>query len=727
MNNCDVLKISEVADLLGVTERAVYKRIDSGQLQVEFGKAPKLGGKRPMLVALSSLPEEVQMRHIQKTFTESQSSDEPKATLNLVEVPESMKAEAMRRMEICQQAVEISNDHPGGRLPGLQELAIRYELHVSTLYSWMKAFRREGFPGLIPGWGKKRGTFTALSMALQGVIRDEYLQPTQPSPTTVYRVVQELCAQLGQQVPSLTTVNRFLLTVPRTVKVMHREGRKAWRSQMEPKCFRDLNASAPNEWWCGDHRIMDVFVRLSEDPESKIFRPWLTAWFDLGTRTAVGWHVALVPNSDTIAMALRKGMLRYGIPQFLYIDNGKDYRCHYLNGKTTVSRNVGLDAQIDRVFMPGVLNPLGVGVHHANPYQGWSKPIEPWFGHTFPEWEKALPGYCGSSPKQRPEKLQAEIRRGELLTLAAFQSKLAERLDDYHATEHSTLHATPQSKWEGVNIEIPNPRALDLLLMRHKPVTVYAQGIKLFSAKHRPRYYTHPALDMLVGHKVDVRYDPQEIGRLYVFNHGQFICEAENQEALKMGASQEDMKKLHRRKKQAERQVMAYTDSHRELMNPDDVLNRVAEERQQQKVVNLDVQPPNLISPQAGTVHKTANTPFDFAAKRITLSRAATPSVPPATGSMATRPGRAGAPSTPTSPAPLRRLTSVREPQAGDSGPSGEGLTHSRQEVSMDSQDVLSEFVDFGEVDRVPSVPPLSPLSTSEENEEFTMEDFLDE
>ena len=123
----------------------------------------------------------------------------------------------------------------------------------------------------------------------------------------------------------------------------------------------------------------------------------------------MGYVMRLVPNSDGIALALRAGILRFGVPQELYIDNGKDYRCQYLNGTRETSRNVALSNDVTDTLAPGVLSPLGVSITHAKPYQAWSKPIEPWFSHTFPEWEKSLPGYCGQNGKDRPEKLTHEI------------------------------------------------------------------------------------------------------------------------------------------------------------------------------------------------------------------------------------------------------------------------------------------------------------------------------
>lgn len=144
---------------------------------------------------------------------------------------------------------------------------------------------KRGVGGLLPKWGKTRGQFLALSTPLQQFIKEEYCSPQRPTPTTVYRMALRLCDKLNEPAPSQATVNRYLLTLPQPAVVLAREGMRAFRAKMEPKCHRDLNASQPNEVWCGDHREFDLFVKTHHGPDAKLFRPWVTFWYDLGART----------------------------------------------------------------------------------------------------------------------------------------------------------------------------------------------------------------------------------------------------------------------------------------------------------------------------------------------------------------------------------------------------------------------------------------------------------
>ena len=569
----------EAIELTGLSKRTLYRHIAEDCWRTRPSASRGENGKAVVEIAVSSLPKSAQSLYwTTHLIPAPATAADP---LNLAEIPEALRTEARRRLSILEQAEPILAQPRGIRRDALAVFCQDREIGVATFYEWRAAYERGGIGALLPKWGKTRGQFLAISTPLQQFIKDEYCSQAQPSPTTVFHHLETLCRHLNEPVPSQATVNRFIMTLPKAAVVLAREGPKAWRAKMEPKCHRDLNALAPNEYWCGDHREMDVFVRSDDRDGAKIFRPWLTAWLDLRTRTCVGHVLRLVPNSDGIALALRAGILRFGVPRELYIDNGKDYRCEYLNGKTVASRNVALSADVTDTLSPGVLSPLGVAITHANPYQAWSKPIEPWFSHTFPEWEKSLPGYCGQNGKARPEKLADDIKRGHLFTLAEFAARIAERIEAYHHTEHSVLGSTPLAAWRDVEIVRPNPRTLDLLLMRQKSLKVYHQGIKLHD-----RYYWHDDLIHHMSATVEVRFG-DDLGRVMVFAGGKFVCEAVNDPAMKMGATREDLAALHRRKKFARQTVTAYVEARGVLKDPDKELARMAAEARSRKVISL--------------------------------------------------------------------------------------------------------------------------------------------
>lgn len=584
--------IEEAAELSGLDRSTLFRKLGSGELVPKAADEKSGNGRTQTLIQVSSLPLEAQVRYWQNALAPA-TPDKP--AINLAEVPKASLDEALRRhpfvlraLEIIESRAEVSKQ--------MDALAIEASETSRTLYRWVDQWKRDGMPGLLPKWGKKRGTFTALSTAIQEVIKYEYLSPSRPSVTTVYRRVTEYCAQLALPAPCVNTVNKFIKSLPLPARVMAREGHEAWRKECEPKCHRSWDDYKVGEMYVGDHRLMDVFVRWG----NLVRRLWFTAWYDPKSRTCVGWHVALEPDSNTIALSLRSAMLRFGVPRELYVDNGKDYKSHYLNGKTLTHKDVRLSNETIGALRPGFLNPLGVQIRHAQKYTPWAKPIEPWFGHTFPVWERTLPGYCGSDNKQKPEKLTEEIRSGALLTAEAFIASLAARIEEYNQTEHSELGGKPIDQWLNVAIERPDPRTCDIMLLRHKPVKVYPQGIKLFGSSGQPRYYWNDALAMHVGHVVDVRYDGNDIGRLLVFVNNTFLCEAVNQSALSMKASKQDLKDLHKKKAHAKKAALSYPEEHRTLMNPEEALRQIVNDRRNNQVVAIGQGPDPR--PQTGTI-----------------------------------------------------------------------------------------------------------------------------
>jgi putative transposase len=592
--------IEEASVLSGLSRATIYRRIGEGALVIT---REEINGQARVRIALSSLPASAQALYWSKRLLPSV-ADSVSDPLNLAEIPDCLRVEAHRRLTILDAAQPIFERPRGLRKAVLARFCRDRDISTGTLHTWRAAYQRGGLPALLPQWGKTRGTFLAISDVVHDFLKAEHCSPKRPDRTTLYRFLRTFCGSIHEPCPSHSTVNKFLNSLPPPAVILAREGNQAWRAQCEPKCERDLSDLLVGEWWVSDHREFDVFVQLpwwnhvTREMEHKIFRPWLTAWLDLRSRALVGYVVCMNPSSESIACALRDGILKHGLPAHLYRDRGKDYKANWWGGKYITHRNVKLSDDAMLLLKPGVISESGIQLHAAKAYTPWAKPIEGWFGRTFPQWERALPGWCGSDNKERPEKLADEIARRELLTLDEFTQRVGGCIDEgYNRTANSALAgATPAELWRGVAIQRPNPRTLDLLMMKHKPVQVTHQGIKLFN-----RLYWSDELMLRVGTKVSVRYSPAEIGRLIVLDPAthQFVCEAINEPAMRMGACEADMKRLALKKKQAKEAVQEYSGHRRVLREPDRAAEELIAERRAQKVVTL---PPRDPSPAAGTV-----------------------------------------------------------------------------------------------------------------------------
>lgn len=588
MNEDRYLSIDEVLRWTGWSRTTLYRRIAEGDLAVKPGEGGA-NGKAQSVIRLLSLPQDAQLHYWHAQQPAPVGTSEP---INLAEVPENARAETQQRLAIVHRALALL-DGAEHNPRGLAMLAVEVGISTATLYRWVKAYRVRGVAGIVPQYGKNKGKFLALPEALQTIIAQEYLRPERPSVTDVHRTVWTICEEARLPAPSPATINRYLATIPRPLVIAQRLGPKAYRAQGEPKIHRDYADLAVGEMWVGDHRELDLFVRGAVDARGrrKVFRPWLTAWLDLRSRVCVGWHLDLVPNSHTIALALRAGILRFGLPQRLYVDNGKDYRAKFWGGQQATSRAVEMDADTRTV-----LAQLHIGVTHAQPYTPWAKAIESWFGHTFSSWERTLKGWCGRDNKERPEKLAGEIASGDLLSLDELRAALAERIERYHDTEHSALNASPRSQWQGIEKRIPDPRALDVVLMKHKPAKVYQDGLRLFGLR-----YWHEALIPLQGRTIEIRYDPANIGALGCFSGRNFVCEARQDKAFSMSLTEQERREIVKRRKAARQILTDYRQTHTIAHDQEQALDLVVNDIRRSKVYVLKSNPvAGPVNPEPG-------------------------------------------------------------------------------------------------------------------------------
>lgn len=571
-------------------------------------------GKR-YLVALSSLSALAQKRwHEQKkrellssaevACTQEASVNEAVKTVkpsrdktetNLAEVKalvgqkrfEEMMQEADQKVRAVQEYLDIE-DKPG-RSELAKEIADRYGISDKTLYRWVKLYKDGGTAALMRklpslGVGTER---RAVSDDLEQLIIAEYLQLNRPKVAHVHRKAEKYCTLSNIKAPSRATVYRVIEELEKTqpdLVCLGRYGEEEYVKRFAEKLLRK-EPDFVNQVWMGDHHRLDAFINY----QGRAVRPWVTTWLDVCSRTIVGWTIAIQANGRTIGLALRHGMLRKempvwdgpmsgamsqaisslgwdqdilqqnagivspicGMPGLLYVDNGEDYKSKVKKGLKCesfgYSREVRSTCEI-----------LDIKTQFALPYSPWAKGhMERWFGTMTDQFARYLPGYCGNDNKARPYGLdeQAMAERGELLDIEELCVLFETYVDSYHNTIHSSLGMTPLQKYERtpkVRQGLPDERTLDICLMDMEKAKVYTSGIQRFGTGSRRRYYSHPELDKYVGRWVVIRYDPNRIGELLVFNptNGQYICTATNRELLAWDATQDDVSK-HMRKRAA--------------------------------------------------------------------------------------------------------------------------------------------------------------------------------
>ncbi|MEG1594679.1 MAG: Mu transposase C-terminal domain-containing protein, partial [Oscillibacter sp.] len=195
------------------------------------------------------------------------------------------------------------------------------------------------------------------------------------------------------------------------------------------------------------------------------------------------------------------------------------------------------------------------------PFQPWDKHIERPFGTICGQFSKWFRSYVGTltgsrTEAKRKKDIDQMLERGELLTMEEFYQAFQRYLDEvYHAREHRGLRDAGE-RWdtplevfqnaERYEKAVPPREYAAMLLMKADTARVTNQGINKFKT-----LYTHYELCHYVGKTVGVKWDVDDVTKLYVFDRtGKKICEAVSAELMQFGeqVSQTALEQLFRDK-----------------------------------------------------------------------------------------------------------------------------------------------------------------------------------
>ncbi|MGH8615051.1 MAG: Mu transposase C-terminal domain-containing protein, partial [Gammaproteobacteria bacterium] len=102
---------------------------------------------------------------------------------------------------------------------------------------------------------------------------------------------------------------------------------------------------------------------------------------------------------------------------------------------------------------------------------------------------------------------------------------------------------------------VPDEKVMDFLLMPGRTVTVHKWGIEMFGTADRRNLYQDDIFPerQLIGEKVTAKYDPDDLGTLYIYHKNQFIG-AVRQERRR-GYRETDLRDVYHRRKLARQAV----------------------------------------------------------------------------------------------------------------------------------------------------------------------------
>jgi len=381
-----------------------------------------------------------------------------------------------------------------------------------------KTYEREGIAGLIGNYGNRSGS-TTTDQEHQDYFNSLYMSENRLSVQTCWKMtVAKFCSR-SNDLSSFPAPRSFRRQLERQLSksaiYLARYGFKKWNRKYGnyiPRDYSNLNAG---QCWVSDHAQSDVFVTLQN---GKTVCPWVTAWVDMKTGKVLSAFLhAEAPNSDHIFQSFYHAVLHNGLPEHIYIDNGKDYRCIDFAG-----RRVKHTLSVNEDKATTTMTLLGIVVIFALPYNPQAKTAERVFLKFKEEFSKLFKTYRGGNVLERPENLTQKLKSDEAVDFADFKKLF----NDYAFNIYNKMPSygkvlqgrSPDDQW---NLEAPAKRvvskeALKLFCMRtSRPVLIKRNGVR--DSELDVDYWGEWMISNK-GKKVYLRRDIEDFNEAWVFD-----------------------------------------------------------------------------------------------------------------------------------------------------------------------------------------------------------------
>ena len=397
---------------------------------------------------------------------------------------------------------------------------INTNLNASTLYGWDKAM--ETNPSKIWGdYGNRKGKS---KIDTQPPLREFVIATINEYPhissVQLHQAVEVRFSAYNQDrskdeqisIPAKRSIERWVNSYKEqnAQKFAAMTNPDKWKNKYMP-AFGTVGVAALNEKWELDSTPADIM--LSDG------RYNILGAIDVYSRRAK----LIVSKSSTaasVAKLVRDCITEWGVPDTIKTDNGADY----------------VSVQIKTAFQG-----LGIQQDISAPFSPWEKPHIERFFRTFSHGLlELLPGFIGHNVAERSiieDRKQFSDRlfkKDEVIQVNMSSTDLQTFVDDwlnniYMHTAHNGDGINGQTpyqmvaNWSAPIQTIENERALDILLAEVGERVIGKDGIRIDGLS-----YIAPELGAMVTERVQIRKDPHDLGKIHVFQNGQFICIAED-------------------------------------------------------------------------------------------------------------------------------------------------------------------------------------------------------
>lgn len=394
---------------------------------------------------------------------------------------------------------------------------------IGTLQRWKRILgNSNNYELLIPNYHYEDYSRTSLTEYEKQMFLKLLLHPNKFSIGKAISLTQYVLKTQGQEyIPATPTFRRFANWYKANYFdkwTLLRDGEKALKEDVIPHIKRDISKIEVGEVLVADGKRLNF--QVINPFTGKPCRATLIGFLDWKSTALAGYEIMLEENTQNIASALRNSILNLcKIPKFVYLDNGRAFRCKYFMGS----------AKFDEIGLKGIYEKLGITTVFANPYNARAKVIERFFLEMQESFEKLLPSYVGTSIENKP----ARLRRNERFHKEVHQNfvptiqQTIQMINSW--LEYKNFQPCPNDKTKTIKEMLDsiekqgiNIRELDDLMLAQEIKTITSQGIRFLKSD----YYN----DALYGlrQKVIIKYSLFDLSYINVYTmSSKFLCKAD--------------------------------------------------------------------------------------------------------------------------------------------------------------------------------------------------------
>ncbi len=297
-----------------------------------------------------------------------------------------------------------------------------------------------------------------------------------------------------------------------------REGKKKFYDNMGYHIRRDYSDVKAGRVWVGDTRTWDVFVKVPG--QEKPATCYITYFIDMLTYMPMGWHLHIdSPGTENTLRAIRNGIERYGIPEELLVDNGREYRNRDFSGQSRGNKIVE-----DEQYAESLASRLNIKMHFAIARNARAKIIERNFRDIKDHFDRLFNSFKGGTVVEKPEPLKGVLKRGDFIDWETFK-KLADKFicEVFPGIPCYGDHHKGKSRAELWNEEIvklePMCRVskdtLSMLVSRTVTGRIMHMG---FHYAQMDTWYWAEWMPVYKGREVTFRYDPEDMRTAWCYD-----------------------------------------------------------------------------------------------------------------------------------------------------------------------------------------------------------------